>query len=94
VSGRLHRDAFVEQLGLEAPAGHYDTLAGLVLELLGRLPEPGDTVDVGGWALTVSRMDGRRIDRIEVRPPGCAAPAAPAAPGGAVAARPGRREST
>jgi CBS domain containing-hemolysin-like protein len=76
VSGRLHRDAFVEQLGLEAPAGHYDTLAGLVLERLGRLPEPGDTVDVGGWMLTVTRMDGRRIDRITVRPPGCG-PAVP-----------------
>jgi CBS domain containing-hemolysin-like protein len=71
VSGRLHRDAFDEQLGLAAPPGHYDTLAGLVLERLGRLPEPGDTVDVSGWTLTVTGMDGRRIDRIEVRPPGC-----------------------
>jgi CBS domain containing-hemolysin-like protein len=72
VSGRLHRDAFDEQLGLIAPPGHYDTVAGLVLELLGRLPEPGDQVTVAGWVLTVSRMDGRRIDRITVRPPGYA----------------------
>ncbi|HVQ96089.1 MAG TPA: hemolysin family protein [Mycobacteriales bacterium] len=79
VSGRLHRDAFVEQLGLEAPAGHYDTIAGLVLERLGRLPEPGERVNVGGWLLTVSRMDGRRIDRIVVRPPGLA-PVAPGRP--------------
>jgi CBS domain containing-hemolysin-like protein len=70
VSGRLHRDAFAEQLDLDAPPGHYDTLAGLVLERLGRLPEPGDSVDLGGWTLAVTRMDGRRIDRIEVRPPG------------------------
>jgi len=70
VSGRLHRDAFDEQLGLVAPDGHYDTLAGLVLERLGRLPDPGDEVTVDGWRLTVSRMDGRRIDRITVRPPG------------------------
>jgi CBS domain containing-hemolysin-like protein len=77
VSGRLHRDAFDEQLGLVAPPGHYDTLAGLVLERLGRLPEPGDTVDVNGWMLIVTRMDGRRIDRVSVRPPGCGpAPAA------------------
>jgi CBS domain containing-hemolysin-like protein len=69
VSGRLHRDSFGE-LGLPAPAGHYDTIAGLVLERLGRLPRPGEDTDVDGWSLTVSKLDGRRIDRITVRPPG------------------------
>jgi CBS domain containing-hemolysin-like protein len=71
VSGRLHKDSFGE-LGLPAPTGHYDTIAGLVLERLGRLPRPTgpDSVQVDGWTLTVSHMDGRRIDRITVQPPG------------------------
>jgi CBS domain containing-hemolysin-like protein len=74
VSGLLHRDEFGGQLGLDPPPGHYDTLAGLVLERLGRLPEPGDSVDVDGATLTVDRIDGHRIDRILVRRP-------PAGPG-------------
>jgi len=69
VSGRLHRDEFAEQLGLDPPAGHYDTLAGLVLERLGRMPEPGDSVQVNGATLTVDRIDGHRIDRVLLRPP-------------------------
>jgi len=69
VSGLLHRDEFAGQLGLDPPPGHYDTLAGLVLEGLGRLPVPGDSVEVDGATLTVDRIDGHRIDRILVRPP-------------------------
>ena len=67
VSGRLHRDAFAEQLGLDAPPGHYDTLAGLVLERLGRMADRGDSIDVQDWTLTVTGLDGHRIDRIAVR---------------------------
>src|SRR5829696_704470 len=75
VSGLLHRDEFGEQLGLDPPPGHYDTIAGLVLERLGRLPEPGESVQVDDLTMTVDRIEGHRIDRILVRP--SATPAAP-----------------
>lgn len=64
VSGRLHKDEFVEALGLVAPDGPYDTIAGLVLERLGRIPDVGDEAEVAGLTLRVSRMTGHRIDRI------------------------------
>jgi hypothetical protein len=35
---------------------------------LGRIPVVGDTVDVGGGTLSVTRMDGRRVDRICYKP--------------------------
>jgi CBS domain containing-hemolysin-like protein len=70
VSGQLHRDEFAEQIGLTPPVGRYDTLAGLVLERLGRMPEAGDSVDVNGATLTVDRIDGHRIDRVLLRPRG------------------------
>jgi CBS domain containing-hemolysin-like protein len=70
VTGRLHRDEFDEALGLSAPPGHYDTLAGLVLERLGRIPDVGDEAVVDGFRLRVARMAGRRIDRIVVTPRG------------------------
>jgi CBS domain containing-hemolysin-like protein len=64
VSGRLHKDEFVETLGLHAPDGPYDTIAGLVLERLGRIPGVGDEVAVDGLVLRVVRMSGHRIDRL------------------------------
>lgn len=67
VSGRLHKDAFSE-IGFEAIDGHYDTIAGLLLEELGRIPAGGESVQVGTWRLTATRMDGNRIDRVAVTP--------------------------
>ena len=67
VSGRLHKDDFSD-LGFEAADGHYDTIAGLLLEQLGRIPVAGDSVVVGDWRLTATRMDGNRIDRVGISP--------------------------
>ena len=36
----------------------YHTAAGLVLSVLGRLPERGDVVERSGWKLEVAAMDG------------------------------------
>jgi putative hemolysin len=47
----------------------FETLAGFLLALLGRIPAAGDTVEWEGWHFQVMDMDGRRIDKIQVRPP-------------------------
>jgi putative hemolysin len=44
------------------------TVAGLVHELLGRLPKVGDTVQVGAHDLTVDHVTRRAIDRVIIRP--------------------------
>jgi putative hemolysin len=44
--------------------GRYNTLAGLVMLLLGRLPRVTDTVEWHGWRFEVVDMDGKRIDKI------------------------------
>ena len=66
LSGLLRPDEIHAVIGLELPAGRadYETVAGLILQLLGQIPRPGDHVDVPGATLTVERMDGRRIDRV------------------------------
>jgi CBS domain containing-hemolysin-like protein len=69
VSGLLRRDEFVESVGLSPPDGPYETLAGLVLDRLGRVPDVGDRVDVDGWHVEVTRMDGHRIDRVRLQAP-------------------------
>ncbi|WP_043500412.1 hemolysin family protein [Georgenia sp. SUBG003] len=69
VAGLLGRAEVARLFGRELPDGPYDTLAGFVMAELGRLPRVGDSVAWEGLALAVTAMDGRRIDRVEVRRP-------------------------
>jgi putative hemolysin len=57
--------------GGETPPG-VATVGGLVMALLGRLPRVGDRVRVGGVAMEVERMAGRRIDTITLSTPDAA----------------------
>jgi len=53
----------------ERPAGEYATVAGLVLAVLGRIPEaPGDSVALDGWTAEVTAVDGRAITGVRLRP--------------------------
>ena len=46
--------------------GEADTLAGLILEQLGRMPVKGEKQDIGPLTWTVEACDRRRIDRVKV----------------------------
>ncbi len=48
----------------EEERGRYNTLAGLLLFVLGRLPQTGEKVAVDAWVFEIVDMDGRRIDKI------------------------------
>ncbi len=61
ISGLLRADEVADAVGFVMPAGGYETVAGLVLERLGRIPDAGDEIELDGWRLTVTRMDRRRI---------------------------------
>jgi putative hemolysin len=67
VSGWMAADEFTERLGIPRDlAGDYETVAGLVLNQLHRLPQLGDKVEAGGWLFEVLDLDGRRIDKLLV----------------------------
>jgi CBS domain containing-hemolysin-like protein len=57
------------RVGLRAPEGPYETLAGLVASGLGRIPEVGDAVEVAGWRLEVVDASGRRAARVLLHAP-------------------------
>mgnify|MGYP000340679187 CR=1 FL=1 len=44
--------------------GRYNTLAGMVMLLLGRLPQTTDKVEWEDWCYEVVDMDGKRIDKV------------------------------
>jgi putative hemolysin len=52
----------------EEDRGRYNTLAGMIMLLLGRLPITTDRVDWDGWRFEVVDMDGKRIDKVLVAP--------------------------
>jgi putative hemolysin len=57
-------------IGIDLPTGDYTTIAGLVLQQLGRIGTVGDTVTVARWTLHVERATDRSIDRVRVAPSG------------------------
>jgi CBS domain containing-hemolysin-like protein len=59
-------DELAEATGFRMPEGEYETLAGLVLSRLGRIPEVNDEVIVDGWQVTVMRMDRHRVAELRV----------------------------
>jgi putative hemolysin len=44
--------------------GRYNTVAGLLLAVSGRLPQTGERIDCGDWLFEVVDLDGRRIDKV------------------------------
>ena len=67
--GTLHPDEVREACGLEIPDGEYETLAGFVLDRLGRIPNEGDAFVYEGWRVEVAEMDRRRIARVRLTAP-------------------------
>jgi putative hemolysin len=68
VAGSITVDDLNELLGMELPQDRAHTLAGLVLDLAGRRPEPGVSMTVDGVVLTVEAVDGARIRSVRVHP--------------------------
>jgi putative hemolysin len=67
VAGWMPVDEFAEKTG--APIDRdaaYETVAGLVLNTLNRLPEVGEQFSRNGWRFEVVDLDGRRIDKVLV----------------------------
>jgi CBS domain containing-hemolysin-like protein len=77
VSGLLRPDEVAEATGFTIPEGSYETLAGMVLARLGRIPDVGDHLTVDGWRLTVMRRDRNRIAELRVARPESAPANAP-----------------
>jgi putative hemolysin len=68
ITSLVNRLDLVEDEALENR--DFNTLGGLILDQLGRIPSIGDSVDWNGLRMEVVDMDGKRIDRVMVTPQG------------------------
>ncbi len=67
VSGWMPVDEFCDKLGFQrSEDGDFETVAGLVIDHLRRLPALGDTFTLNGWRFEVIDLDDRRIDKLLV----------------------------
>ena len=78
VSGLLRIDEVADKTGFRAHEGDYETIGGLVMHTLGHIPAEGDSVELRAfdpdapvnaqprWRATVARMDGRRVDLLDL----------------------------
>jgi putative hemolysin len=70
VSGWMQIDEFADSIGVPVDRDtEYETVAGLVLNALNRLPEVGERFEIGGWSFEIVDLDGRRIDKVLVTKP-------------------------
>lgn len=67
LDGSLHPDEVFDACGLRLPEGDYETLAGFVLDRLGRIPDEGDDFEHDGWRIEVVTRDRRRVARLRLR---------------------------
>lgn len=63
VDGLVALDDLAEEIGKNLPEGPYETLSGLVMHHLGRMPEAHDVVHIDGFRITVMEMEGKRVGR-------------------------------
>jgi len=69
IPGTLRPDELEDVTGCKLPEGDYETVAGFILERLGRLAQREDEVSVDGWKIRVANVRRRRILSVDVLPP-------------------------
>ena len=69
VAGRANLDELNEALDWDLPKGDFETVAGLVLATVHRLPLVGEVLHVGRYTITVLEADERRVLTVRITPP-------------------------
>ena len=66
VAARTNIDELNEALDWTLPKRDYETIAGLVLSTLGRIPRTGEEFQVPGYTITVLEADSRRVVAVKI----------------------------
>jgi CBS domain containing-hemolysin-like protein len=66
VDGGMSLDEANEELGITLPEGHFETIAGFVLDVLGRIPSEREQFEYGTLKIEIVEMKGLKIETIRV----------------------------
>jgi putative hemolysin len=64
IDGGMRIEEANEEMELDLPEGNYETVAGFVLYLMGRIPKQGDQLKYKNFKLVITRMTGIRIEEV------------------------------
>ncbi len=68
VDGMIAVDEFQEYFGVDISRdGGYNTLAGYIMEILGRIPKTGEIFKSDSYSFEIVDLDGIRIDKVIIR---------------------------
>ena len=67
--GRVEVDTITEKFGIKFDKDGYETIAGLVLKLAGKVPARGEMFEYNGITITVLRADKKRVIRVRITIP-------------------------
>jgi len=73
VHGRTHVEDVEDALNYKLPEGDYDTVAGLVVSMCGRIPRRGERLELAGLSIDILEAEPRRVLRLRIHPPAHAA---------------------
>jgi putative hemolysin len=68
VAGRAHIDELNDALGWSLPKEDFETVGGLVLATLRRIPRTGEELALPGYTITVLEADTRRVGAVKIAP--------------------------
>ena len=64
IDGSTNLDDINDRIGLELSSDEYESIGGLIMEKLGRIPAEGEIINLDNIVLTVKKMDHARIEKV------------------------------
>ncbi len=66
ISGKVEIDHINEKYKLNIPAGDYETIAGFIIDNIGHIPKPNETLKIDNYLILIIRADQVRIDMVKL----------------------------
>jgi len=67
VDARLDIEDLAEHLGVQIPEGNFESVGGFIINLLGRMPQPHETVACAPLEMTIESADAQKIHTVRVK---------------------------
>jgi len=65
--GRAEIEEIEERLGIGLEKGRYETIGGLILESIRRIPAQGESLEIGGMEIIIESADERSIKKVKIK---------------------------
>lgn len=66
ISGKVEIDHLNDKYTLNIPTGDYETIAGFIIDRIGHIPKPNETISIGKYYFLIIRADNVRIDLVKL----------------------------